>query len=90
MADLFATGRVVDCILLLMLLEAALSLAVARRLRRGIAPVDLVLNLAAGASLLLALRAALLHAAWPAVAIWLIVALAAHIGEAGCRWTAAH
>jgi hypothetical protein len=38
-------------------------------------------NLAAGACLLLALRAALTQAGWPWVALFLTAALVAHIGD---------
>ena len=34
----------------------------------------------------MALRAALLHGAWPVIAAWLLMALVAHVGEVGVRW----
>jgi hypothetical protein len=88
MGDLFASGRVIDLILLLMLLEAAASLLLNRKLARGIAPGIVIFNLGAGAALLMALRAALLHAAWPVIAAWLLVAFIGHAGELYVRWMA--
>ena len=86
MADLFATGHVIDIILGLMLLEALASVLASERYRRASGMMALFCNLAAGAGLLLALRAAILHAAWPSIAVWLIVALVAHVGEVSLRW----
>ncbi len=81
MAELFQTGRIVDVILALMLVEAVVLSALFAKRGRGIAPLPLVLNFAAGAALLLALRAALLHSDWRAVALWLIAAFAGHLGD---------
>jgi hypothetical protein len=37
--------------------------------------------------LLLALRAALLGASWPRIALWLLAALVAHLSDLRLRWT---
>jgi hypothetical protein len=89
MADLFSSGRIVDGILLLMALEAIALILVRKLSKRGIAAVDLLVNLAAGMALLLALRAALTGQAWQAVALCLIVALIAHLLDITRRWSAA-
>jgi hypothetical protein len=47
-----------------------------------------MVSLAAGAALLLALRSALAGQAWEGVALWLIVALAAHVLDLKLRWPA--
>jgi len=89
MAELFATGRAVDLALGVMALEF-LALLLVRlgglaRLGRRAGPrhpsslVDLGATLAAGAALLLALRAALRGAAWQVIALWLIVGFLAHL-----------
>jgi hypothetical protein len=78
-AELFATGRVVDLILVLMAAEGALLMVLRARTGRGLAPADLALNLLAGACLLLALRAALVGAGWGWVALGLAAALPAHL-----------
>ncbi|MGU3540619.1 hypothetical protein [Methylobacterium sp. A54F] len=88
MAALFASGGIVEAILVLVAIEAALLLVLHYRTGRGPAPAPLLLNLAAGAALMLALRAALVGAPWPAVAGWLIAALAAHLAEMGLRFRA--
>jgi hypothetical protein len=53
-AGLFASGRIVDLILGLTLLEGLLLALYHRRTGRGVAPADLVPNLLAGACILLA------------------------------------
>jgi hypothetical protein len=68
-AALFASGRVVDLILGLTLLEGLALALLHRRTGRGVAPADLVPNLLAGACLLLAVRGALTGAWWGWVAL---------------------
>jgi len=85
MAEAFANGTVVDAVIALLALEALL-LAWLHRYRRGPAPADLLGNLAAGLFLLLALRAALVGAAWPWIAASLLAALAAHLYDLAQRW----
>ena len=81
MAAWFDSGRIVDAILVLVLLEAGLLLALRRWTGRGPAPGPLLCNLASGASLMLALRAALTGDPWPIVAGWMLVSLVAHLGD---------
>lgn len=85
MAELFETGRVVDLILAVVALEALVlgGFAMRRRLRAPIA--GLLLNLAAGGSLLLALRAVLTDAPWPVAGAWLALALFAHVADLALR-----
>jgi len=79
--ELFGSGRVVDLIVALMLVEG-IALAVYRRQTgRGIATLDWVWNLLAGYFLLLALRAALVHADWRWIALCLALAFAAHLAD---------
>lgn len=89
MAEYFTTGRAVDGILALMLLEAAVLLIIGRTSRRGLPPLQLMVNLGAGAALLLALRAALLGAPWQHISLWLIAALIAHVIDLHYRWNIA-
>ncbi len=86
MAEAFATGRVVDAILALMLIELIVLIIVRKKTRRGLPTGMLIVSLAAGAALLLALRAALAGYPWHSVALWLIVALAAHVLDLKLRW----
>ena len=85
-ADLFASGRIVDLILALMAAEAVVLAVHYRRTGRGVPLPDLAVNLAAGAGLLLALRAALTGAVWAWTAGWLTLALAAHLADLARRW----
>lgn len=86
MADLFANGRLVDLILIVVVLEAAILLFYWARLRRGIAPMDLLPNLCAGAFLLLALRTTLAGCGWMAASLCLAAAGLAHLVDVYRRW----
>jgi hypothetical protein len=86
MADLFASGRLVDLILTLVVLEAAALLLYWRLARRGIAPFDLLPNLCAGAFLLLALRATLAGGGWMIASGCLAAAGLAHLTDVYRRW----
>lgn len=83
MADLFASGRIVDLILVLLVLEGLALVAWQRWTGRGPQPGGLIANLLAGAMLLLALRGALTGAAWPWIALPLALALPAHFADLG-------
>ncbi len=78
MDGLFASGRIVDFILLGVLAEAVLIFALCRSFSR-FAPF--AATLASGAALMLALRAALTGTAWPVVAAWMLVGLVAHAAD---------
>ncbi|MHB2207349.1 hypothetical protein [Methylobacterium sp. CM6257] len=87
MDGLFASGRIVDGILLLVAGEALL---LAWLSRQGGPPLPALLaNLASGAALMLALRAALAGAGWAAIAGWLLAGLIAHLADLGLRFRAA-
>ena len=86
MEGLFASGRIVDLIVGLMVLEWVALAAWHRRTGRGIAPLDALASLLAGVFLLLALRAALTTEPWTTVALWLAGALAAHLADVARRW----
>jgi hypothetical protein len=78
MSDAFAGGHVVDAILLLMGVEFALLAMLGRRPGAALAPRAIVWNFIAGGCLLLALRAALVGAAWPWIAGWMLAGGLAH------------
>jgi hypothetical protein len=86
LTELFTTGRIVDLILGLVVLEAILLLVHARMTGRGIAPTNLLINLTAGVCLLLALRGALDDAPWGWTAACLMAALLAHLADLCQRW----
>jgi len=86
-ASLFQSGRVVYAILGFMCIE----LLVLIRVRNNDLPVfrygEILWNLAAGAALAMALRAALLASPWVHIACWLLIALGFHLGDLAVRWS---
>jgi hypothetical protein len=88
MTELIASGRLIDLILALMLAEAVVLYAHRRHTGRGLPASGIVVNLAAGASLMLAVRAALTDAAPGWIAACLAVSLLAHLGDLAIRWRA--
>jgi hypothetical protein len=85
-SELVASGRIVDLILGFMVLEGLVLAVWHRRTGRGLAPLDVLANVLAGACLLLALRAALVGAAWFWIALALSAALFAHLFDLVRRW----
>jgi hypothetical protein len=85
-ADFVASGRIIDVIVAMMLIEAIVLHALHRRTGRGIPAPDIAINLVAGASLMLAVRAALTGAAPAWLLLCLGVSLAAHIADVARRW----
>lgn len=85
MEALFTSGRIVELILAVMLLEAIALMAWRRRRGRGPGRVGVLVNLGAGACLVLALRACLVGAGWPWIALWLALAFCAHAGDLWIR-----
>ncbi|NEU11042.1 hypothetical protein G3T14_02710 [Methylobacterium sp. BTF04] len=85
LGGLFANGRIIDAILVLVACEAAILTW--WRLRRGYGPalVPLMCNLVSGAALMLAVRAALTGADWPAIAACLALSFVAHGAELTLR-----
>jgi hypothetical protein len=84
--DLLESGRLLDGILTLVLLELGALALWRRQTGAGIPLASLLPNLAAGACLLLALRAAATGAAWPWVVLWLTLALPCHALDLRARW----
>jgi hypothetical protein len=86
MAELFASGRLVDLILVIVVIEMALLVIYWRSTGRGVSPRDLLPNLCAGALLLLALRLLLADAAWQLCCGTLAAAGIAHLVDLHRRW----
>ena len=86
MAELFANGRLIDLILIVVAIEAIVLVLAWRYARRGIAPGDLLPNLCAGALLLLALRATLAGGGWMMASGCLAAAGLAHVIDLSRRW----
>jgi hypothetical protein len=79
LARLFASGRIVDWIVLILILEWVSVLVMQRVVKRSLSLVALSVGLGAGLALLLALRESLIGARWQAVAAWLAAAFVTHI-----------
>lgn len=86
MSELFATGRILDLILILVLLEAPALLMIRRITGRGPRLGELLPTLISGALLLLAVRAALADVWWGLTALPLAGALVAHLVDLARRW----
>jgi hypothetical protein len=86
MAELFANGRLIDLVLIVVAVEAAVLLLVWRYAKRGIAPGDLLPNLCAGAFLLLALRVTIGGGGWMVACGCLAAAGLAHLIDVHRRW----
>jgi len=86
MNELFASGRVADLILLVLVLEGLALWLFHRNTGRGLPLREVLPFLLAGGSFALSLRAALTGAGWPLVALPLLGALVAHIWDLTARW----
>lgn len=86
MVSLFASGRIVDIVLAVTILEAVALVIYHRHYRCGLEPANLLATLLPGACLMLALRAALIDDWWGWIAFWLAVAFAAHLNDLRRRW----
>ncbi|MDJ0741242.1 MAG: hypothetical protein QNJ91_16115 [Gammaproteobacteria bacterium] len=84
--QLVTSGRIVDIMLAFVVIEIVLLLLLHRLTGNGIAPLPLLTNIGAGASLMLALRADLTGAGWTWVAVFLVAALVLHVSDLAVRW----
>lgn len=81
MDALVSSGRIVDFVLIVVVLEAGALLAYRVFTGRGLAPISIALMLLPGVCLLLALRAALTGASPAGVMMWLSLALVVHLAD---------
>jgi hypothetical protein len=86
MAELFASGAIIDLIIILVLLETMTLIGLRRMTGRGPRPAILLPTLASGLLLMLALRAAIADAPWPLIALPLSLALITHLLDLSQRW----
>lgn len=87
MQSLIESGRIVDIVLAVLVVEVVLLALWHRRTGRGIAALPAVLNAGAGGSLALALRAALTDSGWQWITAWLLCALVFHTADLLRRWS---
>lgn len=81
MADVFASGRIVDIVIAFMAVEAVVLLALRHRFGLHLQAIDVTLLLVPGFCLLMAMRAALSGGDWTVMAAWLLAALFAHLAD---------
>lgn len=86
MEDWFASGRAVDLVLMLVLLEALLLTAMHYVGSRGPALRNVLPNLVSGGALLVTVRLAIADAGWVWLGSMLLLALLAHLVDLGLRW----
>ena len=89
MATYLLDGRAIDAIMALVAIEGCVLVTWRTLTGRGPSPAALVANLLAGASLLLALRAALSGASPVIISVCLVIALVAHGADIVGRWRSA-
>ncbi len=85
MGALFSSGHIVDLILAVIVLEAAVLIARYRATGRGLTPGELIAALIPGALLLLAVRTALTGSWWGWSALALAAAGVAHTADIALR-----
>jgi hypothetical protein len=88
MSEIFSSGRLIDIVILITLLEGAFLLTLHRKTGRGVAPQDFVLNMASGLCLMLALKLVLSGAGWQVTALCLMAAGTLHGMDKYKRWNA--
>ncbi len=86
MEDLITSGRIVDVIIALVLIEAAALFIYHRQTGHGPAPEQITPTLLSGLCLMVALRAALTGASWIWIALGLTISLIAHLIDLRQRW----
>ncbi len=85
MIALLESGRLIDIILALMVIEAVALLVWRRRTGRGLSSAAILLNVAAGACLMGALRAAIVGAGAGWILGCLALALVMHMADLAVR-----
>jgi hypothetical protein len=83
---LVESGRIVDVALVVIAVEVVVLAMLRRALGRGPTVAAILWNAAAGASMLLALRAGLTGAGWTWTAAFFALALATHLVDVALRW----
>jgi hypothetical protein len=86
MAEAILDGRLTAFVVVLVVVEWLVLAAWHRRTGKGLSGRQLLPNLAAGMSLMLALRAALVDSGWMWVAAFLALSGVAHVADLIIRW----
>ena len=85
MEDFVQSGRLTNVILVIMAVELAVFSFFLWRRNQGLGLLSFVASMLSGASLVLALRAALTDAGWFYVALYISASLLAHLAEIAIR-----
>jgi hypothetical protein len=86
MIDAISNAQLIDVVIAVTLLECLALIVYHRLTKRGLAPKDYLLNLAAGFCLMLALRSALADTGWMWMVLCLMAAGLAHGTDLWTRW----
>jgi len=84
--ELIRSGRIVDIMIAFVVIEIVALLVYRRLTGRGVPTYSLLVNIGAGGSLMLALKAVFGGAAWTIVAACLLGALVFHTLDVAQRW----
>lgn len=90
MEEFFTSGRAIDVILAVMVIEAILLIVYRTKTRSGPTVAQTVSNIASGAMIMLAVRSALTGAGWEQTAMFLLAAFVAHLVDLKLRLGAAN
>lgn len=88
--ELILSGRIIDIVVGVLLLELVAISILYRTRGTGIAPYPLLVNIGAGGSLALAIKASLTGAGWQWIAGWLVASLVFHVLDLSTRWRRAN
>ena len=84
--ELILSGRIIDVVIAVLLLELVAVSILHKTRGLGIAPYPLMVNIGAGGSLALAIKASITGAGWQWIATWLITSFVFHVLDLRTRW----
>lgn len=82
----FGSGRIIDFILCMIVVELFVLGTYWHRTKRGVEPKSLIAMLGAGACLMMTIKAVLAQAGVEQIAFWLAGSLVFHLADLCCRW----
>ncbi|MDJ0917420.1 MAG: hypothetical protein QNJ05_06605 [Woeseiaceae bacterium] len=86
LSELILSGRIIDIVLGVLILELLLISMLYRTKGKGVPPYPLLVNIGAGGSLALGIKASVTGADWQWIAVWLVASLVFHILDISARW----
>ncbi|MDJ0760660.1 MAG: hypothetical protein QNJ19_14790 [Woeseiaceae bacterium] len=86
LSELILSGRIIDIVIGVLIVELLLVSILYRTQGKGIPPYPLLVNIGAGGSLALAIKAAVTDAGWQWIALWLVTSLVFHVLDISARW----